>query len=56
MADEVLALTEELAEWEVIRVKRDASDGLDRALGFDVGWWGGSEFYSIIADTVVAPR
>jgi hypothetical protein len=54
-AAEVVALLDAPADWEVIRVAVAPLDRTNRTLGYDVGWWGGAEFYSLISDSVVAP-
>jgi hypothetical protein len=51
---ELLALLDKADVWEIIGVSQESLKPTARTLGFDLGWWGG-EFYSLIADCVVAP-
>jgi hypothetical protein len=54
-AAEVAALVDVPSDWEVIHVAVAPLTPTERTLGYDLGWWGGAEFYSLISDSVVAP-
>lgn len=54
-AQEVHSLLERPEDWELIRLTRGIQDPTPTSFGFDIGWWAGQP-YSLIADTVVAPR
>ena len=55
IAQELIALVEDAAGWEIITVSKDLSNRTPLTLGFDLGWWG-DDFYSLISDCVVAPK
>lgn len=54
-AREILALTDDPAEHELVYVIRGTATRDARTLGFDVGYWG-SDHFSLIADVMVMPR
>ena len=59
VAQQLVALVENPAAWEVVAVSKDSPSRTPRTLGFDVGWWGDDyyshEFYSLISDCIIAP-
>lgn len=55
LAREILALTDDPGEHELVYVSRGTATLDARTLGFDVGYWG-SDHFSLIADALVTPR
>ena len=55
VAQELFALVDDRAAWELIGVSRMDLGVTLQTLGFDLGWWG-EEFYSLISDCIVAPK
>jgi hypothetical protein len=55
VAQSVFDLLETPDDYEVVALSRQANDIPKNLLGYDVGYWGG-DFFSLICDTIVAPR
>ena len=54
VAKEVMSLTDDPSEWDVIHVTRGPGNWSERTLGYDIGFWGG-DLRSLIADVIVIP-
>lgn len=55
VAREILQLSDQPSEREIVRVTRGSVAAAQETLGFDVGYWG-SDHFSALADSVLLPR
>jgi hypothetical protein len=54
-ASEVAALLDAPSKWEVIHVSNAEMQPTPDTVGYDIGWMGSAQKYSLISDSLVAP-